>query len=275
MKLSMMSYTMTRQHDHFDLQAMLDLTLELEMAGIDFFGCCGVTPQELRRRVDDMGIPAIGYIFSADFKHGEDASQQAALDKSRKELEIAVALGAPMIMLITPGLPGVERAVTRANYIKGITRLIPYAQDAGLTLTIEHFPGAESPFVTADDVLIALREAPGLKLTYDNGNAATGEEPAASFLRTAEYTVHAHFKDWDVADTETDGYRKMLDGRYYKSALIGEGIMDHAACLRAMKQAGYGGCINIEYEGDKYPPVEGVRRAVAYLRSLDKGNETL
>ena len=270
MRLSMMSYTMTRQKEHFDLQRMLELIQELDMAGVDLMGSCGVTPEELRTRVDDMGIPVIGYISGARFREGDTASQQEGLDKARSDLDVAVALGAPLIMLTTPGSEDEDRAVTRANYIKGLARFSSYVQEAGLTLTIENFPGARSPFVTADDVLTAVREVPGLRLTFDNGNAAGGEDPAGSFRKSAEYTVHAHFKDMVVSDQSQEGLTpKTLTGRHVTPALIGEGIVDHAACLRAMGEAGYEGCINIEYEGNKYPPEEAVRRAVGYLRSLD------
>jgi sugar phosphate isomerase/epimerase len=60
----------------------------------------------------------------------------------------------------------------------------------------------------------------------------------------------------------------MLDGRYYRSALIGEGVVDHRAVIAAMKEAGYDRCINIEYEGNKYRAAEGVRRATETLRAL-------
>jgi len=42
----------------------------------------------------------------------------------------------------------------------------------------------------------------------------------------------------------------------------------HKACLAAMKKAGYKGYINIEYEGNKYPPDAATRRAAKYLRTL-------
>ena len=119
--------------------------------------------------------------------------------------------------------------------------------------------------MTADDVLQAIAAAPGLKLTFDSGNAFTGEDPVQSFVRCAEHTVHAHFKDWLVV-SEGQG-RQMLDGRFYQSALIGEGVLDHAACLRAMRAAGYTGYINIEYEANDYAPDEANRRAAAFLRA--------
>ena len=35
-----------------------------------------------------------------------------------------------------------------------------------------------------------------------------------------------------------------------------------------MEELGYKGCVNIEYEGNKYNPYEGIRKAAAYLRKL-------
>jgi sugar phosphate isomerase/epimerase len=138
------------------------------------------------------------------------------------------------------------------------------AKEAGITMTVENFPGADSPFVIAGDFHEAQREVPGLKLTFDNGNAFTGENPAESFQLCAADVVHAHFKDWDIC---TDGMLG-LDGRRYRGALIGEGVLDHKACLAAMEKAGYQGYINIEYEGNKYDPEEATRRATQYLTEL-------
>ena len=268
MKLSMMSYTMARQAQHFDLQAMLELTRQLDLAGIDFVTLHDVPPDELRKMTDDLGIPVVCHTFFADLNHPDAVARQAGVDACKRGFEAAVTLGAPAVMIPTPGKDGVDRDTSRRNWIAGLEEVAPLAADAGVTLTVENFPGAASPFVVADDVLQAVREVPGLKITYDNGNAASGEDPAESFARCAQHVVHAHFKDWDVQDEPAEGFRPMLDGRYYRSALIGEGSIDHAACLRAMADAGYDGCINIEYEGNDYVPADAVRRAVAYLRGL-------
>ena len=108
------------------------------------------------------------------------------------------------------------------------------------------------------------REIPELKLTFDNGNAFTGEDPAESFRLCAADVVHAHFKDWELCTGGLLG----LDGRSYRGALIGEGMLDQRSCLAAMKKAGYTGYINIEYEGDKYDPEEATRRAADHMNKL-------
>ncbi len=80
--------------------------------------------------------------------------------------------------------------------------------------------------------------------------------------------MHAHFKDWRRVDKSQGVKVKGLDGHTYAAALIGEGIVNHRACLRAMKKSSYPGYINIEYEGNEYPPDIAVRKALDYLQEL-------
>lgn len=264
MKYSMMSYTMARQPG-FDLKAMLELTKELKLDGIDFVTLHGKSPEELRKMADGYGIPVVCHTFMADLNFNSPEERKGAVETCKRGFEAAVILGAPVVMIPTPPKEGLDSRASRRNWIDGLKELAPFAKDAGLTLTVENFPGKESPFVVAGDFLEAQREIPSLRLTYDNGNAGTGEDPAESFRRCAKYVAHAHFKDWTVG---TEG-REMRDGRLYTPALIGEGVIDQKACLKAMRECGYSGCINIEYEGSLYKAGDATRKAVEYLRSAE------
>ena len=271
MKLSIMSYTFARQGwkkiGRFDLEGMCRVARELNIDGADIVTAHDLPPVEIRRVLSDFGISAVCYTFGADLNAATAAERSAGVDKVKEGVDIAVAIGAPLIMVVTPGRQGVPRDVSRRQFIHGLQESAGFARQAGIGMTIENFPGAESPFVISSDILEAIRGVPGLKLTYDNGNVVTGgEDPAVSFTRCAAHTAHAHFKDWVLA--EPGKGMEGLDGRWYQAALIGEGLVDHKACLQAMKQAGYAGYINIEYEGNDYHPDEATRRAVAYLRNM-------
>jgi len=265
MKLCMMTYTMWRQPAYFSLRGMLELTQKLGIEGIDFVTLNDTDPKELRAMANDFGITVAAHTFYADLNYPTAGERQAGVDAAKRGIEDAVTLGAPVGMIPTMGKGDQPREVSRRQFIAGLQEVIDFAQQAGVTLTVENFPGANSPFVIADDVLEAMRDVPGLGLTFDNGNVFTGgEDPAVSFTRCAPHVAHAHFKDWQLMP-EGEGMHG-LDGRWYSGALIGEGIVNQKSCLQAMKNAGYNGFINIEYEGNLYPPDDAVRKAVNYLR---------
>ena len=266
-----MSYTFSRQgwkkNGRFDLEGICRVARELDIDGADMVSTYDLPPAEIRRVLADYGIAPVCYTFGAGLNFSTLAERSAGVDAVKAGVDIAAAIGAPLIMVITPGEQGVPRDVSRRQFVRGLQESADFARQAGIAMSIENFPGADSPFVVSSDVLEAIREVPGLKLTYDNGNVFQGgEDPAVSFTKCAPHVVHAHFKDWILAEPGkgTEG----LDGRRYQAALIGEGIVPHCACLAAMKQAGYKGYINIEYENNKYPPDEATRRAADYLLDL-------
>lgn len=269
MNYCMMSYTMSRYPD-FNIRDTVEFASKLGMKAIDI--CfpdstmkAGIS--EIRKICDDNGIKVAAHTFGNE-ANGVDIGTW--LDKLKKELEKTAILGAPVVMVVTPGRSDVSPKENRQNWIGKFSKGIELAAEYKVAFTIENFPGIESPFVTSDDILEAIKEAPGLKVTYDNGNSASGENPAEGFKKIAKHVVHAHFKDWDILSAQEEGYRKMKDGMYYRPALIGEGAVNQRACLKAMKECGYQGFINIEYEGSKYNGHDAVRKALEFLRAAER-----
>lgn len=265
MKLSMMTYTMARQGG-YEVEDYVKTAIDLKLDGIDWITTYDRDPKELKMMCDDAGLPIVCHtFFLRKFTSGEDGW----LDEAKKSIEDAVLLGAPVVMI--PPCPRVDtedRNAYRREWIDVLKQIAPLTDDAGIILTVENFPGVKSPFITADDYFEAKAEVPQLKLTYDNGNTSSGENPVESFRKCADNIAHAHFKDWDIQDEPGDGFRQMLDGRYYRAALIGEGDVDTPGCWNAMKEYGYTGYINLEYENNKYEAGEAIKRIVEYLRSL-------
>ncbi len=264
MKFSMMTYTMARQGT-YGVEDFVRTAAELKMDGIDWVTTYGRNPDELKKLTADAGLPVAAYTF---FLSKLVQKLDGWLDEGKLGIETAVRLGAPVAMIPTPGIKEVaSREENRRIWIEALAKVVEIADQAGVALSVENFPGILSPFVTAADFHEAKKQIPSLKLTFDNGNAATGEDPVASLRACAKDIVHVHLKDWDRKDEPAEGFREMLDGRYYCPALVGEGVVDSRATLRELEKIGYAGYVNIEYENNKYPAAEGIRRVLEYLRS--------
>ncbi len=106
MKLSMMTYTVTRSPE-FDLERMLELTKELDMAGIDicFADRLGKPVKELRRILDDNAITVVCNTFGNNV-NAEGMTGDKWNDNLKAGLEGASILGAPAVMIPTPGGAG-------------------------------------------------------------------------------------------------------------------------------------------------------------------------
>lgn len=267
MKLCMMAM-MTGAFDrqNYRVEDFIKAAVKLDITAIDWIGTHGRKAEELRKMTDDAGLEVAGHTFFLQrFYNGE----KNWMDEVKESLDNAVKLGAPLVMIPTPGAKDRRnRNEYRKEWIDALSEIMPLTKTAGLILTVENFPGKYSPFVLASDFLEAQAQIPELKLTFDNGNAASGENVVDSFMKTAEFTVHCHFKDWDILNHPEENYRELLDGRYYRSALIGEGSIDTKACWNAMRDYDYKGFINIEYEGDTYMADDAFSKASRYLRSL-------
>ncbi len=268
MKISMMTYTMSRgvkDMDDFDAVELCEFTRELGLEAIDWVRTYGYDPKELRQITDDHGLRNICHTFFCDlnFRHSDERAE--GRDDFKRGIEAAVALGADKVMLPVSGKTEFTRAESRQNVIAGLKEVIGFADDAGVTVTVENFPHHLSPFIVSADVNAAIDEIPQLRVTFDNGNVTTGGEDAPDgFLNSAEYVVHAHFKDWKVCSPDDPGARIGMDGNYRRAVLVGDGDVDQVGCIQAMADYGYDGYINFEYEGSELTPreatIEGVRR---------------
>ena len=261
MKYSMMTYTLMRQQGYTPADCVR-IAKELSMEGIDWVSTYGEDPALLRKMSEDAGLAVAAHTF---FIRMEDIPKvESAASRS---LDDACTLGAPVVMVVPVPMGGETAGQNRDVWRDLLKRIAPLAQERNLVLTVENFPGIASPFVTADDFYDVKKDVPSLKLTFDNGNAFTGEDPVESLKRCAKDIAHVHLKDWFRSENAQEGYRQMKDGFYYKPALIGEGVVDSRATVRTLEETGYKGFVNIEYEGNEYPSHEGVRKVLEYLRA--------
>ena len=261
MKLCMMSYTMARQD--FSVAEIIKTAVELKLGAIDWVTTYGLDAKDLKNMSHDAGLEVVCHTFLAGKLMSGD---QNWLDEIKESIDDAIELGAPVVMIPTDRNDRISRDDFRRFWIEKLAQIAPLTDQAGITLTVENFPGKNSAFVTSADFLEAKRQIPQLKLTYDNGNAAGGEDPVESLRLCKDDIVHVHFKDWYIQDQPAEDGLLMLNGKYFRPALIGQGDIPTAECWHLLQQLSYNGYINIEYQGDDIRADKAIRMAIEFLK---------
>ncbi len=216
----------------------------VELQDIHFPRTARAYLRTLKARADDLGLQIIGVGVHNDFGRRDANFRRAEVLKVMHWVEVAEALGAPMVRIF-PGHPEGPAPERWADMIAAIRDAAAFASEAHVALGLEnHNGGSFTP--TAAGILRILEEAasPALRHVLDTGNYADGWPSVA---RTAVLAAHVHAKFWRVAP----------DGA--------EPSIDYPRILGLLRDNAYQGWISFEYEADE-PEATGLPRALAYLR---------
>ena len=269
----MMTYTMARglaAGDQFSVPWLCEFTREMGLDAIDWVTLYDHDPAEVRRITDDFGLQNVCYTYFCDLNFASADERGPGRDEFRRGIDTAVTLGADKVMLPISGKAPQTREVSRRNVIEGLKEVIGYADAAGVTVTVEHFPNPFSPFIISSDMNQAIAEVPQLRITLDSGNCVTaGEAAVDAYLNSADHIVHAHFKDFEQCVEGDAGAWQGLSGNWYRGTLTGDGVVDNQTLAKAMVAKGYDGYVDFEYEGSTLTPTEatiiGLKRMREWL----------
>jgi len=156
-----------------------------------------------------------------------------------------------------PVEPGASWAAALKLFVEGIKPVADHAQKEGVLLLVEPEPGLL--IETADQFLEFMQhiDSPAVGMNFDVGHSyCVGDDPATTIPRVAKYIRHFHLED--IAAT-----------RVHQHLIPGDGAIDFAAVMRAIKGIGYDGWLTIEL----YPYVENPDEAAS--RGLKRITEAL
>ena len=194
------------------------------MTAIDWVTTHKTDPRELRKLSLDSGLKIVAHTM---LKYKFQRREPDYLDEFKQSLEDAYELGAPILMLPPFGRDNQKSLEEdRKDWIEYYAQAYPLAKEAGITLTLESTGMKNSPIVTADEVLEVIRQVPGLKLTFDQGNTATADDPLEASRKLRDHIVHIHLKDWKIYDHQEPDSLEKRNGKFFANAVIGEGDME-------------------------------------------------
>lgn len=199
---------------------------------------------KVRGQAADLGLQIASLCRGGFFTTGPN--QRAAHDDNRRAIDEAVALGAPLLVLVCgPSTDGnLTGALSRIR--TGVEGLLDYASQAGIGLAVEPF---HPMFVAERSALISLRQAndlldqidhPSLSIALDTYHVWWDPELPTQLRRAGKRVSIVHVADWLVPTTS------LLRGR----GLPGDGIIQLAPLLAAIKDSGFTGWFEVETLND-------------------------
>jgi sugar phosphate isomerase/epimerase len=190
-------------------------------------------------------------------------------DDNRRAIDEAVALGTPVLVLVSGGLPAASRDLAGARRIvaDAVDRLAPHARAAGVTLAVEPlhpmFCSDRCVISTLDQALsIAERHEVGVVgVVIDTYHLWWDDRAEADVARAG-----ARIAAFQVADWITPLPAGVVTGR----AQPGQGCVDLRRWRKLVDAAGYAGPIEVEVFNDEVwagPGGDALADAIAGYRS--------
>jgi sugar phosphate isomerase/epimerase len=184
--------------------------------------------------------------------------RQVRIDHTRRSLSLARELGAPSITTEPGGPvePGSSWQAALGLFVEGLKPVAEHAEKEGVQLLVEPEPGLL--IEKADQFLELMQhiDSPAVGLNFDIGHFyCVGDDPPATVQRLARFIRHFHLED--IAAT-----------RVHHHLIPGEGAIDFAGTLAAIRAIGYEGWITIELYPYVDDPDAAARAAYQRIRAL-------
>jgi hydroxypyruvate isomerase len=209
---------------------------------------------DLQQRVRDLGLTVSCMAASADMPEGASLTgegSQAGRDHVFKALEHCAALGAKVAYLVPEG-DCLDR------FAEPLPILAERAQELGLKLCVEHFPGTILPTVPFTLDYLAKIGHPNLYLVFDIGHAQmANENPAEMVVLAGDRLGYVHLDD---NDGENDLHLGLCDGVMTEDVL--------KAMLQALDELGYASNVSLELKADIPDPLDALKRSREIVRSM-------
>ena len=252
----------TNTYHSYSLEEALDGIARAGFRSVELTSVPGWT-EHVRRDADDEEIQRIKNLLAqyrltaVSLAGHSDLVSDEGVTEFRKALNIARKLGITKVTTSTGGhadTSGGSLDDQRAAFLERIGPLADEAAQDGIEICLETHGGllATGPISKA---LIADIGKPNIGINYDPGNVIHYGDvrPESDLPGAVDKVIHMHVKD-------------QIGGvGVWNFPTVGTGEVDFAALFKTLDEAGFDGpcSIEIEFQGEPWPPLEDVNRAMA------------
>ncbi len=197
-----------------------------------------------RRAITDAGLVAVSVARGGFFPARTAQARRQAIDDTRRAVDEAAAIGAPLVVLVCGADPGQPLVESRRQIEDAISALLPHAQASGVTLAVEPLHpmyandrSAINTLKQANDLCDRLAH-PSLAGAVDVYHLWWDPDLREQILRCGRsgYLSAFHVCDWRTPTVD------FLNDR----GLMGEGCIPIREIRSWVEEAGFGGFIEVE-----------------------------
>ena len=215
----------------------------------------GARKSELRQLIAGEGLAISALCSEMGGFVGQPAENVRKLEETKRIMDFAAEMGTAVVTAHIGKVPAdhLDPVWLELQHILGI--LGEYGQSIGITFAVETGPEPASVLKSLLDTVKGV----GVNLDPANLAMVTGDDPVAATRLLGRHIVHTHAKDGIMlhpADPQAPRYLEVP---------LGEGSVDFAKWLKALKEIGYAGFLTIEREVGEDPAADIVK-AVRFLK---------
>lgn len=228
---------------------------------------------QIQEALEETGLPVPIFSVSNNFAKTDSALRDLALRKIQFGVDEAKRYGAEVVRVFAGDVS--DEVKYRQAYdwiIGGLTEASHYAHDNGVKLALENHGKLAGRGDDVCKIIEEVRDTAGndaLGANPDTGNFMIVNQPSHEAIKiVAPLAYMVHFKDFLKEPAGHEGFAyEALDGTRYVGMAVGEGEVDLAACISALKEAGFDGWLSVEYEGEE-DPMTAVPRSISNARKF-------
>jgi sugar phosphate isomerase/epimerase len=197
---------------------------------------------ETVKLLGDTGVRVSSLCRGGFFPATSVDQESRNLEENYRAVDEAAAVGAEVLVLVCGGIVNGDLDRSREMVVKGIERLLPHAESAGVKLGIEPL----HPMFAADrSVIVSLGQANAISELFNSRNLGVvidvyhvWWDPAvySEIARASGHILGFHVNDWIVPIPH------ILNGR----GMMGDGVIAIKRLQEAVTEAGYDGPIEVE-----------------------------
>lgn len=268
LKLSLAAYSFHRhlsqnwptrkKEGSMTLLDFIDFCAEQDLDGTEltsYYFPAEVTPEYLRQvreKCFRLGLDVSGTAIGNDFCKPAGDALDAEKVMTRRWIDYAAELGAPVIRIFAGNVPkGDTEAAALDRCVAAIDEAVSYAATKGVVLALENHGGVTSTPEQLLGIVKRVAPSPYFGVNFDSGNFRT-PDPYASLEMIAPYAMNAQVK---VTISPEGGSKQEAD---------------FARIIEMLKKVGYRGYVVLEYE-EETEPREAIPPLLKRLREIIRG----